>query len=140
MSKKDRRRVAPPTAAADVQVPFKFRIIHGQDPSRKSGEQKAVTRALTLGGLVFESKEMVRDGLHLSFTESSFGRNTMEITLDLGKKFRAIEILGEVDCYELRSSSAAGETFLVGISFTDIQADDLAVLREFLGETRRPAG
>ena len=138
MSKQPSRRGIPTLMTTDVQVPFRYRIVHGHDPSRKSAEQKAHTRSLNLAGLVFESKEVVKDGFHLSFTESSFGRNFLEISLDLGKKFRVIEVMGEVECYELRSS-AAGETFIVGITFMDIQADDLAALREFLSQAWKPS-
>lgn len=137
MSKQPSRRGIPSLMTAEVQVPFRYRIVHGHDPSRKSAEQKALTRSLNLAGLVFESKDMVKEGFHLSFTEDSFGRNSLEIALDLGKKFRVIEVLGEVECYELRST-ASGETFIVGITFMDIQADDLALLREFLAQTWKP--
>ena len=138
MSKQPGRRGMTALMTAEVQVPFRYRIVHGHDPSRKSAEQKALTRSINLAGLVFESKEVVKDGFHLSFTESSFGRNSLEITLDLGKKFRVIEVMAEVECYELRSS-AAGETFIIGITFMDIQADDLAVLREFLSQSWKPS-
>lgn len=138
MAKQPRRRGIPTLMTAEIQVPFRYRIVHGHDPSRKSTEQKAVTRSLNLAGLVFESKDVVKDGFHLSFTESSFGRNSLEISLDLGKKFRVIEVMGEVECYELRTS-AAGETFIVGITFVDIEADDLALLREFLSQSWKPS-
>jgi|WetSurMetagenome_2_1015567.scaffolds.fasta_scaffold490294_2 hypothetical protein len=116
---------------AEVQVPFKFTIIHGGDPSLRSSPQKAMTRSLNLMGLVFECQAMDADGFHLSFTESAYGRNSLEITLDLGKKFGEVELLGQVEWYE-RRSTAIGFNFIVGVSFVDVQADELTALRDFL--------
>ncbi len=116
---------------AEVQVPFKFTVIHGGDPSLRSSRQKASTRSLNLMGLVFETQAMEADGFHLSFTESAFGRNSLEITLDLGKKFGGVELLGQVEWYE-RRATAIGYNFIVGVSFIDVQTDELTALRDFL--------
>ena len=116
---------------AEVRVPFRYTIVHGADPSLKSVEQRATTRSLNLVGLIFETSSMNQDGFHLSFTESTFGRNSLEITLDLGKKLGEIEVLGQVDYYERRSTTE-GHSFIVGVGFIDVQADELALLREFL--------
>lgn len=121
----------PANVTADIQVPFSFRIVHGDDPSRRSEPQKAVTRSLSLMGLVFESPSMEVGGFHLSFTPMSFAQNLLEITLDLGKKFQPIEALGQVDWYEKRST-IQGHMFLVGINFVDLQPDALVILRQFL--------
>ena len=119
------------TLTADVRVPFRYIVVHGGDPSLRSAEQNGTTRSLNLVGLTFETTQMEVDGFHLSFTESTYGRNALEITLDLGKKLGEIEILGQVDYYE-RRATAVGHAFIVGVSFVDIQADELAALREFL--------
>jgi hypothetical protein len=74
---------------------------------------------------------MNQGGYHLSFTESTYGRNSLEITLDLGKQLGEIEVLGQVEHYERRSTTT-GHSFIVGVSFIDVQADELAALREFL--------
>ena len=121
--------------AVEVQVSFRYTIINGADPSQRSTEQKAVAKTLTLAGLTFESPEMVVGGFHLSFADATFGRNTLEIVLDLGKKFDVVEVLGEVDFYE-RRSGPTGSSFLVGVVFTDIPADALAVLRDFLRQSQ----
>lgn len=121
----------PANVTADIQVPFSFRIVHGDDPSRRSEPQKAVTRSLSLMSLVFESPSMEVGGFHLSFTPMSFAQNLLEITLDLGKKFQPIEALGQVDWYEKRST-IQGHMFLVGINFVDLQPDALVILRQFL--------
>jgi hypothetical protein len=121
----------PANVTADIQVKFSFRVVHGDDPSRRSEPQKSVTRSLSLMGLVFESPSMEVGGFHLSFTPMSFAQNLLEITLDLGKKFKAIEALGQVDWYEKRSS-IHGHTFLVGVNFVDLQPDALVILRQFL--------
>jgi len=120
---------------AEVQVPFKYTIIHGGTPSRRSAEQKARTRSLNLTGLVFETVEMEQDGLHLSFTDSTYGRNSLEITLDLGKKFRTVELLAQVEWYE-RRATAMGYAFIVGVGFIDVAADALSVLRDYLQQAR----
>jgi len=116
---------------AEVQLPFKFSVIHGGDPSLRSSRQKGTTRSLNLMGLVFEAQSMEADGFHLSFTESAYGRNSLEITLDLGKKFGEVELLGQVEWYE-RRATAIGFNFVVGVSFIDVQADELTALRDFL--------
>ncbi len=115
----------------DAQIPFRYTIIHGADPTKRSAEQRAVTSSLNLVGLVFETQNMTHDGWHLSFTESSYARNTLEIVLELGKSFESVELLGQVEWYE-RRTTVAGHTFMVGVNFIDIQADALAVLRDFL--------
>jgi hypothetical protein len=115
----------------DVRVPFRYVIIHGSDPSLRSSEQRATTLNLNLAGLSFETESMDQAGFHLSFTESTFGRNSLEIRLDLGKKIGEIEVLGQVEWYE-RRLTAMGHNFVVGVSFLDVQADELAALREFL--------
>lgn len=125
----------PAVLTAEIQVPFKYTIIHGGTPSRRSSEQKARTRSLNLMGLVFESPEMEKDGLHLSFTDSTYGRNSLEIMLDLGKKFRTIELVGQVEWYE-RRSTAMGHAFIIGVGFIDVAADVLSVLRDYLQQTR----
>ncbi|MGO9121612.1 MAG: hypothetical protein ACLQPD_28880 [Desulfomonilaceae bacterium] len=121
----------PANVTADVQVPFSFTVMLGEDPSRRSHPQKTVTRSLSLMGLVFESPTMEPEGFHLSFTPTSFSQNLLEITLNLGKKFPPIEVLGQVDWNEKRST-VQGHSFLIGVSFIDLQPDALVVLRQFL--------
>jgi len=124
-----------PLLTADLQIPFKYTIIHGTDPSRKSAQKKGVTKSLNLQGLIFESSTMEADGFHLSFTETTYGRNSMEIILDLGKRYGAIEVIGQVEWYE-RRSTLMGTQFIVGVNFIDVPADALTVLREFLQQSR----
>jgi hypothetical protein len=123
------------TIAAEVQVPFKYTVIHGEDPSRRSPLYKAVTRSLNLNGLIFETQKMESDGFHLSFTGGTFGRNFIEIALDLGKRFSTVEVLGQVEWYE-RRSTIIGHAFLVGVSFVDVHVEALAALRDFLQQTQ----
>jgi hypothetical protein len=118
-------------AMADVKVPFTFVVVHGINPTVRSSECHAATRSLYLTGLSFETESIHHDALHLSFTESAYGRNSLEIKLDLGKKLGEIEVLGQVEWYE-RRVTAMGHTFIVGVSFIDLQADEVAALREFL--------
>lgn len=115
----------------EAAVPFKFRVVHGTDPSRKSSEQKAVTKSLSMTALVFEIAGVEVDGMHISFTEETFGRNFLEIRLDLGKKWPAVTLLGQVEWYEARHSRLA-HVFAVGVSFVDIQPDATVVLRDYL--------
>jgi hypothetical protein len=121
----------PANVTADIRVQFSLRVVHGDDPSRRSEPHKAVTRSLSLVGLVFESPSMEVEGFHLSFAPTSFAQNLLEITLDLGKKFQPIEALGQVDWYEKRST-IQGHSFLVGVNFVDLQPDALVILRQFL--------
>jgi hypothetical protein len=121
----------PAILTAEVRVPFKYSIVHGIDPSRRSGEYKAFTKALNLVGLVFETPTMEKDGFHLSFTESTYGRNSLELLLELGKQFDTLEILGQVEWYESRMTMEA-DFFIVGVSFLDLTADAMDVLRNFL--------
>jgi hypothetical protein len=125
-------------AAAEIQVPFTFTIIHGTDPSRRSNVYKTRTRSLHLMGLVFESQEMEHEGFHLSFTDTTYGRNSMEIVLDLGKKFQKVEVMGQVEWYE-RRSTAAGHCFIVGVGFIDLPADTLQTLREYIQQAHQLA-
>jgi hypothetical protein len=118
-------------AMADVKVPFTFVVVHGINPTVRSSACHATTRSLHLTGLSFETESIHYDALHLSFTESAYGRNSLEIKLDLGKKLGEIEVLGQVEWYE-RRVTAMGHTFIVGVSFIDLQADEVATLREFL--------
>lgn len=118
-------------AAAEIQVPFTLTIIHGTDPSRRSNPIKTKTRSLNLMGLVFESPAMEHEGFHLSFTDTTYGRNSLEVVLDLGKKFQRVEIMGQVEWYE-RRSTAAGHCFIVGVGFIDVPADALQTLREYI--------
>lgn len=120
---------------AEIQVPFKYVIVHGMDPSKRSGQQKAVTKSMNLMGLIFESQKMDIDSFHLSFTEFAYGRNSLEIVLDLGKRFGPVEVVGQVDWYEKRVTMT-GSSFIVGISFIDVQADAVNVLREFLAQNK----
>ncbi|MBI4963888.1 MAG: hypothetical protein HY913_11480 [Desulfomonile tiedjei] len=132
----DRTKSRPPAVlTAEVQVPFKYAIVHGGSPSRRSAEQKAQTRSLNLMGLVFETSDMEKDGLHLSFADSTYGRNSLEIKLDLGKKFRTVEVVGQVEWYE-RRSTAMGHAFIVGVGFLDVAADVLSLLRDYLQQVR----
>jgi hypothetical protein len=120
---------------AEVQIPFKYVVIHGTDPSRRSAEQKSFTKTLNLMGLTFDSPRMEVDGFHLSFTESAYGRNALEMVLDLGKRFGSIELLGQVDWYE-RRNTLTSHSFIVGVGFIDVQADALDLLRDFLYQVR----
>lgn len=131
----DRQNTRPLATTWDIQIPFKYIVIHGTDPSRRSSQQKAVTKSLNLQGLIFESPKMEVEGFHLSFTETTYGRNSLEISLDLGKRFGTIEVMGQVEWYE-RRTSYGGHAFIVGIGFIDVQADALAVLRDFLQQNR----
>ncbi len=123
------------TFTADIQIPFKFTIIHGADPDKKSKPQKAVTKSINLTGLVFESQKMDISGFHLSFTESTYGRNSLELVIDFGKRFGNMEVVGQVDWYE-RKNTLLGHAFTVGVTFIDVQADALALLRQFLKQNR----
>jgi len=123
------------TIAAEIQVPFKYTIIHGEDPSRRSQQYKGVTRSLNLTGLIFETQKMEADEFHLSFTGGTFARNFLEIALDLGKRFSTVEVLGQVEWYE-RRSTIIGHAFLVGVSFVDVPVEALEALREFLQQTQ----
>lgn len=116
---------------ADVKVPFTYVVVHGSDPTRRTGEQKAYTRTLQLQGMIFETSHIEVEGFHLSFTESSFGRNYLEIVLDLGKRWPPVEVTGQVEWYE-RRPTPQGYTFIVGISFVDIQADAQTIIRDYL--------
>ncbi len=123
------------TIAAEVQIPFKYTVIHGEDPSRRSPQYKAMARSLNLNGLIFETQKMEADGFHLSFTGGTFGRNFLEIALDLGKRFSTVEVLGQVEWYE-RRSTIIGHAFLVGVSFVDLHVEALAALRDYLQQTQ----
>lgn len=119
------------TGTTNAQTPFKFRIVHGADPTRKSEEHKAFTRTLSLAGLIFETPVVELDGLHLSFTEASFGRNFMEINLDLGRKLEPIQVIGQVEWYESRPGIREN-MFIVGVTFLEIQPDAMALLRQYI--------
>jgi hypothetical protein len=118
-------------ASVDTPVSFSFRVVHGADSSRKSEERRAVTKSLSLAGLVFEVPTVDVDGLHISFTEESFGRNFLEMVLEPGRKMPPIELLAQVDWYESRVTPR-GHVFIVGVSFVDIQADAVALLRSLI--------
>jgi hypothetical protein len=128
-----------PLLMADLQVPFKYTVIHGADPGRKSAQQRAVTKSLNLQGLIFESPTVEIAGFHISFTETTYGRNSLEISMDLGRRYGAIEAIGQVEWYE-RRSTVFGTTFIIGVTFIDVQADAMALLREFLQHSRGTAG
>jgi hypothetical protein len=130
-------RKKPAIMTADINVPFKYVVIHGLDPSKKSKEQKASTKALNMVGLIFSVDSMEKDGFHLSFTENSYSRNILEISLDLGAKSKNLELLGQVDWYERRITSE-GDNFMVGVSFLDPPADALEVLKDFLRSSPNP--
>jgi hypothetical protein len=130
MTDKSSGRITAATTI-DTQTPFRFRIVHGADPTRKSEEYKAVTRTLSLGGLIFETPVVERDGLHISFTEASFGRNFLEIFLDLGRKLPSIQVIGQVEWYESRPAIREN-VFVVGVTFVEIQPDAVALLRQHL--------
>jgi hypothetical protein len=121
----------------DIQVPFSYSVIDGEDPSRRSREITAKTRQLSLNGLIFDTEEMdVGDGFHLSFADSGRGRNFMEIIIQLGRQFSDIEVLGQVEWYEKRTT-AREQSFIVRVDFVDVSADALAMLREFLHQYHR---
>ncbi len=121
----------PAILTADVKVPFTYTVISGSDPLRRSSGQKAFTRTLNLVGFVFDTTAMECDGLHISISEGSYARNSLEIQMDLGTGFAVLELLGQVEWYE-RRSSVMGDTYIVGVSFVDIAADALGVIRDFL--------
>jgi hypothetical protein len=123
------------TFAAEVQLPFRYTVIHGEDPSRRSPQYKAMTRSLHLNGLIFETQKMEADGFHLSFTGGTFGRNFLEIALDLGKRSSTVEVLGQVEWYE-RRATVIGHAFSVGVSFVDVAVEALAALRNYLQQTQ----
>jgi hypothetical protein len=115
----------------DAKIPFTFVIVHGINSSVRSSQHKATTRSLNLTGLTFDTESIEYDGLHLSFTESAYGRNSLEINLDLGKKIGEINVFGQVEWYE-RRTTVTGHMFVVGVSFIDVQADETSALREFV--------
>lgn len=131
---KDRMRAL---IGQEIQVPFRFSVIDGEDPSRRSQELTAKTRQLSLNGLVFDATQMdVGDGFHLSFADSGRGRNFLEIVIHLGRQFSDIEVLGQVEWYEKRTT-ARDQSFIVRVDFVDVSADALAMLREFLHQYHR---
>ncbi|MBM3298414.1 MAG: hypothetical protein FJY85_00495 [Deltaproteobacteria bacterium] len=119
----------------DARIPFTFVLVHGINSTVRSSEHKSTTRSVNLTGLTFETESIHYDGLHLSFTESAYGRNSLEIKLDLGKKIGEISVIGQVSWYE-RRATATRHTFIVGVSFIDVQADEMVALREFLQQAQ----
>lgn len=132
----DKTSTRLPATMAEIQIQFKFTVIHGADPGRRSSVQKGVTRSINLMGLIFETSHMEVDGFHLSFTESTYGRNSLEISLDLGKKYGTLDLVAQVDWYE-RRPTALGYAFSVGVSFMDVPTDIMATLREYLQVQRQ---
>jgi hypothetical protein len=88
-----------------------------------------------LKGLIFETPAMVVENFHLSFTESSFKRNSLDISLDLGKRHPKVDLRGQVEWYEKRVSGGV-EMFIVSVAFLDPSADDLDTLRQFIQGSR----
>jgi|GEM_PF-1300886 len=113
---------------ADVRVPFKFTVIHGDDPARRSDQHSAITRSLSLTGLILDTPKMVWDGFHLSFTEYSFARNSLELVLDLGKHFGTVDCLAQVEWYERQTA----DVFSVGVEFSEMHADARNVIKRFI--------
>lgn len=85
--------------------------------------------------LSFETPRIEVEDFHLSFTEASYGRNSLEIVLDLGKRLGEVDLLGQVEWYESRQTPA-GQYFIVGVGFIDVQADVMAAMREFLRQAQ----
>jgi hypothetical protein len=124
----DHRYEVSEVTRADVRIPFKFIVIHGDDPSRRSDQHSAVTRSLSLTGLIFDTPRMVVDGFHLSFTEYSFARNSLELILDLGKAFGTVDALAQVEWYERQTA----DVFSVGVEFGEMHTDARNAIRRFI--------
>jgi hypothetical protein len=117
---------------AAVQLPFSNGYSRRGSISAISAIQSN-TRSLHLSSLILRRKDEA-DGFRV-FTGGTFGRNFLEIALDLGKRSNPVEVLGQVEWYE-RRATVIGHAFSVGVSFVDVAVEALSALRNYLQQTQ----
>jgi hypothetical protein len=118
------------SGGGEVRLPMRFLVVSGRDHMQVSTSANGNLEDLSISGLVFQTPDIRKDALHLSYDESPLIRNRLILEIDLpgGHKFTSV---GEVSWYE-RSFVAKDSLYHVGVTFTEISPKDREALRDYL--------
>jgi len=118
------------------QLEFSYVVVSGKNRKISSKTRLAQTKDISLGGLSFNTKELIVDGLHISFTTTSNGpipiRNRLELQFQLPGFSNNITASGEVVWYECVQAGPE-PTYAVGIKFINIGPKEKEAIKRYVG-------
>jgi hypothetical protein len=116
---------------------FSYVVVSGIDRKVCSKTRLAQTEDISLGGLRFETKEIIVDGLHMSFDKASRASEGPPIRNRLVLQFQApgfsdsIEVSGEVAWYEV-AEEGPEPTYAVGIEFVNVSPENREAIKSLV--------
>jgi len=122
-----------------VKKELEFSYIVVSDINRKvcSKTRLAQTEDISLGGLRFETKEIIVDGLHMSFDTTSKAsegppiRNRLVLQFQVPGFSNSIEVWGEVAWYEV-AEEGPEPTYAVGIEFINVSPENREAIKRLV--------
>lgn len=109
----------------------RYRIIDSGDPEKVSRTLKGWVINISSGGLLLGVRELVTDGLHISYNEDVRKRNWLAIEMDLLPDRPSVRAVGRVVWYQ-RATKSPDYTFDAGIEFHDIREEDRKTIEDFV--------
>jgi hypothetical protein len=123
------------TKYRDSNVSFKYLVISGRDEMKISQSGSGTLEDITMTGLIFRTKTVHVDEIHISYDESPVIRNRLTLEIDLPGSGK-VTVMGVVSWYE-RSLTARDQIYHVGVTFMEISPEDREALRGYLVATKR---
>jgi hypothetical protein len=127
---KDRRKF--PRVRKELE--FSYVVESGINRKVCSKTRLAQTEDISLGGLRFNTKEIIVDGLHMSFDTASNGRirNRLVLQFQLPGFSNNIKASGEVAWYEV-AKAGPEPTYAVGIKFINLSPKKKEAIKRLVG-------
>lgn len=114
-----------------VRRKAKYRIIDCRDPEKVSRTLQGVVVNISSGGLLLGLRQLVTDGLHISYNEDVQKRNWLAIEIDLLPGRPSVRAVGRVVWYQ-RALESPDYNFDAGIEFHDIREEDRKTIEDFV--------
>ena len=115
------------------ELEFSYVVVSGKNRKVCSKTRLAQTNDISLGGLRFKTKELIVDGLHISFDTISKGRtrNRLVLQFQLPGFSNNIKVSGEVAWYEVVEAGPE-PTYAVGIEFINISPKEKEAIKRLV--------
>lgn len=119
------------------ELEFSYVVVSGTNRKVCSNTRSAQTEDISLGGLRFKTKELIVDGLHISFDKTSKTSEGPPIRNRLVLQFKvpgfsdSIEASGEVAWYEI-SKPGPEPTYAVGIEFINLGPEKMEAIKRLV--------
>lgn len=118
-------------ARAAVQKLVRYKIVHGERPDKVSRTLRALLTNIGGGGVLLAVKELVTEGLHISFNENVVKQNWLALEMDLFPGRSPVHAMGKVAWYQ-KSMGRPDYKYDVGVEFKDISEEDRNMILDFV--------